>query len=148
MNRLLEYAGNHIYLVSATVVAALIAIVYEWFQHGRNADAVSPAAAIRLHNQGGLVLDVRSPEEFNAGHIIDARNLPLASLKQSLDSIKKYREKPVIVCCEQGVTAGQAARLLRTEGFSGIVKLQGGLAAWRQENLPLVQNQSKQKSKG
>lgn len=148
MNRLVEYASHHLYLVGATLVVALAAIVYELLQRGRNANAISPAVAIRLHNQGGLVLDVRSPEEFNAGHIIDARNMPLASLQQSLDSIKKYRDKPVIVCCEQGVTAAQAARLLQTEGFSNVAKLQGGLAAWRQDNLPLVQTQSKQKTKG
>jgi rhodanese-related sulfurtransferase len=145
MNRLLEYAGHHVYLVSATVLVALIAIAYELWQRGRNANAISPAVAIRLHNQGGLVLDVRPPEEFNAGHIVDARNVPLASLKQSLDSIKKYRDKPVIVCCEQGVTATQAARLLQAEGFNNVAKLQGGLATWRQENLPLVQSQ---KAKG
>lgn len=148
MNRLLEYAGNHVYLVSATVAVIVIAIVYELLQRGRNANAISPAMAIRLHNQGGLVLDVRSAEEFNAGHIIDARNVPLASLKQSLDSIKKYRDKPVIVCCEQGTTTAQAARLLQVEGFNNVAKLQGGLAAWRQENLPLVQAQPKHKAKG
>lgn len=147
MNRLLEYAGRHPYLVSITVIVAVIALAIELWLRGRSANAISTAAAIRLHNQGALVLDVRSAEEFAAGHIIEARNLPLADLGTSVDSLKKYREKPVIVCCEQGNAATQAARTLKAQGFNQVVELQGGLAAWRQDNLPLVQDKPKQKAK-
>lgn len=147
MNRLLEYASHHPYLVSITVIVAVIVAAIELWQRGRSANAISTAAAIRLHNQGALVLDVRSAEEFAAGHIIEARNLPLAGLNAGLDALKKYRDKPVIVCCEQGNTASQASRILKAQGFGNVANLQGGLAAWRQENLPLVQDKPKQKAK-
>ena len=54
------------------------------------------------------------------------------------ESLKKYRDKPVIVCCESGMRSGAAARVLKAQGFAKVVNLRGGLAAWRTENLPLV----------
>jgi rhodanese-related sulfurtransferase len=147
MSRLLEYVSHHPYLVAALLIVALIAIAFELWQRGRTAGGISPALAVRLHNQGALVLDVRSAEDFAAGHIIEARNIPLASLGENFDALKKYRDKPVIVCCEQGNASADAARLLQAQGFKQVARLQGGLAGWRQENLPLVQNRSKTKSK-
>lgn len=138
----MEYVANHPYLVAATVVALIIAAVFELLQRGRNT-GVSPAVVVRLHNQGAPIVDVRSAEEFAAGHIVEARNLPLAGLNSSLDTLKKYREKPVIVCCEQGSSSAQAAKLLKAQGFNNVATLKGGLAAWRQDNLPLVQAKQK-----
>lgn len=138
MNRLVEYSTHHPYLVIATVIVAVLAVVFELRARGKGALTIGAPDAVRLHNQGALVLDIREPEQFASGHIIDARNIARAKLKESLDSLKKYREKPVIVCCETGMTSAAAARELREQGFAKAVNLRGGLAAWRQDNLPLV----------
>jgi rhodanese-related sulfurtransferase len=65
--------------------------------------------------------------------VIDARNVPSADLSQSVETLKKYREKPVLTCCETGMTASAAARTLREQGFSKVASLRGGLQAWRAE---------------
>ena len=57
---------------------------------------------------------------------------------QRADSLKKFKEKPVVVCCESGFASAAAAKTLREQGFSKVATLRGGLRSWRQENLPLV----------
>lgn len=138
MNHLPEYISHHLYLVIATVIAAIAALVFELRGRRLGAAAVSANTAISLYNKGALILDVRSAEEFAAGHIGDARHIPLEQLKDSAETLKKYREKPVIVCCESGARSAQAASVLRSLGFTQVFNLQGGLAAWRSDNLPLT----------
>jgi rhodanese-related sulfurtransferase len=94
-------------------------------------------------NQGALVLDVRPRDQYDAGHVIDARNVPSGDLPQSIETLKKYRDKPVVTCCDTGLTAGAAARTLRDQGFTKVASLRGGLQAWRAENLPLVRSSAK-----
>ena len=137
MARFLEYLNNHPYLSGGTVLVVLIALAVEVRNRALGATGISNNEAIALHNKGALVLDVRSAEEFANGHIVNARNIGLDSLTNSLDSIKKYREKPVIVCCESGNRSAQAVKLLKSQGYTTVFNLSGGLAAWQQDNLPL-----------
>ena len=143
MQRFLEYVANHPVLVGATVLLALAALAYEWSRARGGGLSVGPTEAVRLMNQGALVLDVRSRDQYDTGHVIDARNVPSADLSQSVETLKKYREKPVLTCCETGMTASAAARTLREQGFSKVASLRGGLQAWRAENLPLVRSDAK-----
>jgi rhodanese-related sulfurtransferase len=138
MNRLLEYTTNHPFLVAAAAILAVLAIVIEIRQRARGTSLVSPNDAIRLSNSGALMLDVREAGDYEAGHIIDARHIPAAQVPAQTDSLKKYREKPVVVYCDSGFASAGAARALRAAGFSKVVTLRGGLQNWRQENLPLV----------
>ena len=138
MDRLPEYLSHHVYLVAATVIVAIIATVFELRLRARGGNGVSSNQAILLHNKGAVMLDVRSAEEFAKGHIVDARNIELDKLADSVDALKKYREKPVIVYCESGARSTQAVKLLKAKGFTSVANLQGGLSAWRQDNLPLT----------
>lgn len=137
MDRFLQFLGNHPYLTGATAIVAIIAVIFELRQRHVGASSVSSNEAIALHNKGALILDVRTADEFASGHIVEARNIALDKLADSLDSIKKYREKTVITCCESGVRSAQAARLLKAQGYQNVFNLGGGLAGWRQDNLPL-----------
>ena len=143
MQQVLEYAANHPVLVGATVLLALAALGYEWSRMRAGGQSVGPTDAVRLMNQGALVLDVRSRDQYDAGHVIDARNVPSADLMQSVETLKKYRDKPLLTCCETGMTANAAARTLREQGFAKVASLRGGLQAWRAENLPLVRSNAK-----
>ena len=143
MQQFLQYVANHPVLVGATVLLALAALAYEWSRARAGGQSLAPTDAVRLMNQGALVLDVRNRDQFSAGHVIDARNVPNADLAQSLETLKKYRDKPVLTCCETGMTANAAARSLREQGFSKVASLRGGLQAWRAESLPLVRTDPK-----
>ncbi|HUK01757.1 MAG TPA: rhodanese-like domain-containing protein [Steroidobacteraceae bacterium] len=140
MDRLIEYAGHHPLLFGAALGAAVLVALYEWWFAGRNAGGVSPQELIRLMNQGALVLDLRSDAEYAAGHVTGARQLPVSDLAKAGETLKKHRDKPVVVYCDRGSSAGAAVRKLAEQGFSKVAPLRGGIAAWRSENLPLAKS--------
>jgi rhodanese-related sulfurtransferase len=138
MDRLLEYAARHPLLAGGTVLLALAVAAYEFSRARSGGQAVGPTEAVRLMNQGAALVDVRSKAEFDSGHILDARHVPQEEIAQSAETLKRFKEKVVIVCCESGMRSGAAARVLQAQGFTKVVNLRGGLQAWRTENLPLV----------
>jgi rhodanese-related sulfurtransferase len=138
MQRLIEFAGNHPYLVSAAAFMFVVVIVSEIRTRVQGLAAIAPQDAVRLMNQGALVLDVRGREPYAAGHIGEARHLPFKDLANSAETLKKFKEKPIVTYCDTGSEGGAAARELRKLGFGKAFTLRGGLAAWQQDNLPLV----------
>jgi rhodanese-related sulfurtransferase len=145
MERLLEYITRHPFLAGGTAVLALAVLAYEASRARSGGQSVGPMDAVRLINEGALLLDVRTQAEFDAGHILDARHMPQDQVASSAESLKKYKDKVVIACCESGMRSGAAARVLQGQGFTKVVNLKGGLQAWRTENLPLVKPGAKGK---
>lgn len=145
MERLLEYITRHPLLAGGTAVLALAVLAYEASRARSGGQSVGPMDAVRLINEGALLLDVRSQSEFDSGHILDARHVPQDQLASSTETLKKYKDKVVIACCESGMRSGAAARVLQGQGFTKVVNLKGGLQAWRAENLPLVKPGAKSK---
>lgn len=143
MSRLLEYITNHPYLVAAAAILAVLAIVIELRHRSRGFAAIGPQDAVRLVNAGALVVDVRDQNAYEAGHIIDARSIPAAELGNKAESLKKFKEKPVVVYCDNGFGAANAVKALRSLGFTKVVSLRGGLQSWLQENLPVVKGAPK-----
>lgn len=78
-----------------------------------------------LYQQGAIILDVRTPQEFKAGHIKDAVHIPLDQLIQRTAELKQ-RKKPVITCCASGMRSGKAKGILAD---AGIEAYNGG--AWQ-----------------
>jgi len=138
MAQLVEFAGNHVWLVAGLVVSLAAVMFYEVRLRSQGATHVSAADAVRLINKGALVIDVRKPEEFEQGHIVNARNIPLERVAQGDDAIKKQKNKILLAVCADGVSSGRAAGHLRKAGYENAFSLKGGLASWRADNLPLV----------
>jgi rhodanese-related sulfurtransferase len=145
MERLIEYITRHPFLAGGTAVLALAVLAYEASRARSGGQSVGPMDAVRLINEGALLIDVRTQAEFDAGHILDARHVPQDQVANSAESLKKYKDKVVIACCESGMRSGAAARVLQAQGFGKVVNLKGGLQAWRAENLPLVKPGAKGK---
>jgi rhodanese-related sulfurtransferase len=145
MERLLEYITRHPFLAGGTAVLALAVLAYEASRARSGGQSVGPMDAVRLMNQGAVLLDVRSQAEFDSGHILDSKHVPQDQLASSTEVLKKYKDKVVIACCESGMRSGAAARVLQAQGFTKVVNLKGGLQAWRAENLPLVKPGAKGK---
>ena len=66
-------------------------------------------------NQGSTIVDVRTPQEFQGGHVAGSINIPLDRLQDQLKKISK--DKPVITCCPSGARSGMAADMLKAQGF-------------------------------
>jgi rhodanese-related sulfurtransferase len=142
MDRFLEYATRHPLLAGATAALVIAVAAYELSKLRTGGQAVGPSDAVRLLNQGALLLDVRTQAEYDSGHIIDAKHVPQEQVAQAAETYKRFKEKVVITCCESGARSGAAARVLRAQGFTKVVNLAGGLASWRAESLPLVKGDS------
>lgn len=140
MDRFLEYVANHPLLVGATVILALAIAAYEISRARSGGQSVGPTEAVRLMNQGALLVDVRSKAEFDSGHILEARHVPQEEVAQAAETLKRFKDKVVIVCCESGMRSGAASRVLQAQGFAKVVNLRGGLQGWRTDNLPLVKD--------
>jgi len=146
MQRLFEFIAHHPYLASGAVLAAVALAVHEVQARLQAFAALSAMQAVRLMNQGALVLDLRNKESFDAGHIGDARNVPAAELESQADALKKWRDKNVITYDDSGSGGAGAARTLTKLGFTKVFSLEGGINAWVKDNLPLTKTSSGGKS--
>jgi len=139
MEQLIEFAGNHLFLMGAFVVVLALVIKAEYEHQLGRANQMDPTAAIRLmNNDEAVVLDVREAADFSNGHIKNAKNIPFTSLKGQLDNLVKDREKPVLAYCRSGNVSGKACRILKSSGFSNVHNLAGGILSWQDANLPLT----------
>ncbi len=84
-----------------------------------------------------FVLDVSDAKEFAGSHIPKARNIPIGRLELDIQTINKFKSRPVVVCCRVGNRSPKAAGILKKNGFTNIRTLHGGIAAWTKENLPV-----------
>ena len=138
MDQYLEFVKNHPLLIGAfAVTAAMIAFV-EMQRRLRGGTEVTPSAAVRLQNDDGLFIDVRDIGEYKRGHLLNARHIPLKELADRLQELEKYKDRPVIVYCANGMRAGKACSTLSKGGFKQVFSLAGGLAAWEKANLPVA----------
>ncbi|HUQ51333.1 MAG TPA: rhodanese-like domain-containing protein [Gammaproteobacteria bacterium] len=137
MAQLVEFVGHHVWLMAGLVLASAAVMIYEVRLRAQGATHVSAADAVRLINKGALVIDVRKPEEFETGHIVNARNVPAERVQQG-DEIHKKKDKILLAVCTDGASSGRAAGQLRKAGYENAFSLKGGLAGWRADNLPLV----------
>ncbi len=137
MQRLLEYLTLHPYLSGLAVAMALAVLAFELRHRRSSYAAISPQQAIQLMNQGAPVYDLRPAEDFAAGHINGARHLAPAQQPNAADQLKKFREKLLLLVCEDGSRASTLTRALHAAGFTKVFTLRGGLRAWRAEGLPL-----------
>ncbi|WP_068671900.1 rhodanese-like domain-containing protein [Oceanobacillus sp. Castelsardo] len=74
------------------------------------------------------LIDVREPQEFDRGHILGARNIPVTQLKQRLIELRK--DKPVYLYCQSGSRSARAAQILHKKGYEDISQLKGGFKKW------------------
>ena len=100
--RLLEYISHHPLLVSLAVAMALAVLVFELRTRSQNFSALQPQEAIRLMNQGAQVIDLRDTAAFAAGHVTGARHLAPEQRDMAAESLKKFKDKMLVLYCEQG----------------------------------------------
>jgi rhodanese-related sulfurtransferase len=98
---------------------------------------VTAAQAVQLINREKAVLiDVSEPAEYASAHAAGSKSVPLGKLEASSD-LPKNKALPVVVVCPTGSRASRAAGILKKLGFENPRVLAGGLAAWREANLPI-----------
>lgn len=139
MAQYIEFMGNHPILF-AGLALVMGMIMFSEFQRAATAgSSLSVSQATRLQNDNGAIfLDIRDNPIFKSGHLMDAKNIPLKSLAGKVSELSKYKNKPIIVYCENGMRSNKACNILGKADFTEIYTLEGGIAAWGKASLPLV----------
>jgi len=101
---------------------------------------ITPQDAVFIINNNAFILDVREKSELSQGSIKDSIHISFSSVKSSLDSIKKYSNKPTIVYCKSGVRASSISNMLTKNNFNEVYSIKGGFEAWVSDNMPVVKN--------
>jgi rhodanese-related sulfurtransferase len=132
----MKFITENIFLIAIAFVSGAM-LVWPLVRRGAGGPSVGTLEATMLINQkDAVVIDVREPGEFAQSHILNARNVPLGELEARIKDLERFKEKPVIVSCATGNRSGSAASILRKRGFTNVVNLAGGVAAWQQAGLP------------
>jgi len=126
-------------LFSAFVVSGALLV---WALIGRlrtgGVRQVPAAEAVQLINRRSAgVVDLRSAADFTRGHIAGARHIPLADVAARAGELAQDKALPVILACQWGNQAPQAAAVLGKAGHTEVYVLRGGMSAWQEAGLPL-----------
>jgi rhodanese-related sulfurtransferase len=132
----LDFVKNNL-LLFVVAFASGAMLLWPLVRRAGGGPRVSTAQATHLINrEDALVLDVRDPGDYGAGHILGAKNLPLARV-ESAGEIAKRKDATVILYCDGGERSGKVAAALKKQGYTKVVSLSGGLSAWQQAGLPV-----------
>ena len=105
---------------------------------GGGASGINPTQVVQLMNrEKATVIDVCEPSEFAAGHILGAKNLPLAQLEAQLAQTVKNKTAPVVLVCASGMRSRRAVAIAKKLGYENAHSLTGGMGAWRAASLPV-----------
>jgi rhodanese-related sulfurtransferase len=118
-------------------------LVWPMVASGMNAGALSATGAVTLINrEKAVVIDVSETEEFAAGHVGGAKNVPFGELEDKLPAAAKNKALPLILVCATGARANRAVAVAKKLGYEQAQALGGGLKAWKEANLPVEKAQA------
>lgn len=135
----LNFVQNNLLLFAVALVSGAM-LLWPVVRRSAGGPSVSTGQATHLINrEDALVVDVREPGEYDAGHILGAKSVPVSRIQSGTlpGDLAKRKEKPIIVYCETGNRSTAAAAALRKQGFAKVHNLSGGISAWRQAGLPV-----------
>ena len=128
--------SNHYILVSSFVFLLVAFVINEGKQGGA---AITPTNLVNLVNrEGAVLLDIRDPKEYSAGHIAGALSMPVSSIDARIGELESEKGKPVVLVCKMGQQASATGRKLKALGFENVRRLSGGMAEWTAGSLPVV----------
>lgn len=129
-----KFILDHIFLVGIAVLSGGALLWPVLTQRGKKASALE---VTQLINRGkATIVDIRDADAFAAGHLRDARNIPLKDLKGRVGELDKLKNRTAVIVCQTGARAFGAAKILEGAGFTDVVVLDGGIAAWQTQGLP------------
>jgi hydroxyacylglutathione hydrolase len=138
----IDVAINHLARIGIdNVKGALAGGFGTWRKSGApiSSSGTLTAQAIKDDPQSFQILDVRELDEYEQGHIPGAQHIFVGHLQDKLGELDFQKSRPVIVVCSVGHRAGLGVSILRRGGYEDVRNLLGGMSAWNQLNLPIVQ---------
>lgn len=135
-----EFAQKHT-LLAVSWFAIFVMVIYTFYKGATSKfKVITHNEVIRLINSDeAIVVDLRSLEEFQRGHIINSINvLPSEIKNQNIGKLETHKEKALVLVDTNGTSASASSVFLTKQGFNSVFVLKEGLSAWVAANLPLV----------
>lgn len=122
------------------ILSAFIALFYATAYAQFANISVQQAKKMIDANDYGLILDVRTTEEFTGelGHIEGAVLIPVQELKNRIKEIEKYKDKKILIVCHSGVRSRKAGDILAQNGFSKVYNVVEGMMGWNSQKYPVT----------
>ncbi|NWG38796.1 MAG: rhodanese-like domain-containing protein [Hydrogenophilaceae bacterium] len=134
----MEFIQDNLLLVIAAVASGLMLLWSFVSDRVSGISQLGTLEATRLINEDALVLDVREDKEWAAGHIPNARHIPLGALSSRLGELEKFKRRAIVINCRSGHRSARACAILKKSGFENVHNLAGGIIAWEKANLPIT----------
>lgn len=115
------------YSLLILIVIVIAYYVFMWLYQRKIVKTVTEEE-FRAGYRKAQLIDVREPNEFDAGHILGARNLPLSQIRMRMKEIRP--DLPVYLYCQSGARSGRAASFLYRKGYKDLTQLKGGFKGW------------------
>lgn len=131
----MEFIIANSWLIALIVISGGALLIPALRRSGAKASLLQ---ATQLMNQRCTVVDVRDATDFAAGHIKNAKNIPLSELAKRITELEKQKAHPVLTVCTSGVRSATASAVLTRAGFANVLSLDGGMSAWQNQGLPVV----------
>ena len=132
----MKFFIDNIFLLTIVLVSGGALLWPLLTQRGKR--ATPQDVTLLINRSKATIVDVRDAKEFAEGHLPEAKNIPLADLDKRIGELDKFKSKSVVVVCKTGARASAAAAKLAKAGFTDVVNLDGGVAAWQKAGLPLA----------
>lgn len=133
----MDFFINNIALIFLILFSGILLLFPRLITSGRKNISIKDAVVL-INRHPTFLVDVRNAGEFERSRINNSVNIPLDKLAESIDKLKKNSNKTLIIYCQKGFQSAQAVKILNKLGVDSVVSIEGGLEAWRKENLPII----------
>ncbi len=118
----------------------LFIFLFAYSEMNKGGKKIEPNELTTLINrENAILVDLRTKEDFDAGHIMSALNYPHQDFENQMHELDRYKERPIILVCDMGRNSANIGEKLKKADFKNTFRLNGGMMTWTQENLPVVQ---------
>ena len=138
MPEIMNFLSNHPLMTNIMLAVFILLVAIELWRLKRREQSLSPQAVIQMINhQQAVLIDIRSPDAFQQGHIISALSMPPKDLQPTPKTLEKNKNKPFIFIDNSGMDASKIALIFKKQGYQAHT-LKGGMRAWVDAGMPIV----------
>ena len=130
-----EFINNHLILSIGLILSFFLLIFNELKIKQQHIASIDPFKAVKLINSGAKIIDIRNPEAFKHGHIVNSKNISQDQVNAKQGNLKS---QTTIIICDTGQSSSKLVNSLRSSGTENIFGISGGILGWTEANMPLV----------
>lgn len=132
----MNFIVDNWYLILLALVSGAL-LVAPMLKAGAQGGLTAAMAVQLINREKAVIIDVCGADEYSAGHVVGAKNVPLDDLEARLPVVVKNKALPLIMVCASGARAARAAAVAQKLGYANAQVLAGGIKAWSAAGMPV-----------